>query len=54
MYAHLSHQQVAENLALYLRLVDAYEQADIRLDQNVSNMILSSQSAIHEKIGNLL
>ncbi len=54
MYVHLSHQQAAENLALNLRLVDAYEQADIRLDENVSKMILSSQSAIHEKIGNLL
>ncbi len=42
MYAHLSHQQAAENLALNLRLVDAYEQADIRLDENVSKMILSS------------
>ncbi len=30
MYAHLSHEQAAENLALNLRLVDAYEQADIR------------------------
>ena len=54
MYAHLAHQQAAENLALNLRLVDAYEQADIRLDENVSKAILSSQSAIHEKIGNLL
>jgi hypothetical protein len=37
-----------------MRLIDAYEQADIKLDENVSKLILSSQSAIHEKISDLL
>jgi hypothetical protein len=49
MFAHLAQKQAVEVLELNLRLLDAYEQTDIRFQEVISKPIAESQTALHKE-----
>jgi hypothetical protein len=54
MFAHLAQKQAIEVLELNLRLLDAYEQTDIRFQEVISKPIAESQTALHKDIEQML
>jgi hypothetical protein len=54
MFAHLAQKQAVEVLELNLRLLDAYEQTDIRFQEVISKPIAESQTALHKDIEQML
>jgi hypothetical protein len=54
MFAHLAQKQAAGVLELNLRLLDAYEQTDIRFQEVISKPIADSQTALHDAIEQML
>ena len=54
MFAHLAQKQAIEVLELNLRLLDAYKQTDIGLQEVISKPIAESQTALHKDIEQML
>jgi hypothetical protein len=54
MFAHLAQKQAVEVLELNLRLLDAYEQTDIKFQESISKPIVESQTALHNQSEQML
>jgi hypothetical protein len=54
MFAHLAQKQAVEFLELNFRLLDAYEQADIKFEGNITKPIFDSQTALHLQVEQIL
>ncbi len=54
MLAHLAQKQVIEALDLNIRLVEAYEQIDSKIEENTVSQILHSQHAMRVQVEQLL
>jgi hypothetical protein len=48
MLSHLAQKQAMEALDLNIRLVEAYEQIDSKIEENTVNQIMHSQHAMNE------
>ena len=54
MLAHLAQRQAMEALDLNIRLVEAYEQIDSKIEENTVNQVMHSQHAMRVQVEQLL
>jgi hypothetical protein len=54
MLSHLAQKQAIEALDLNIRLVEAYEQMDAKIEENITKQILYSQHAMRVQVEQLL
>jgi hypothetical protein len=54
MLSHLAQKQAIEALDLNIRLVEAYEQMDAKIEENITKQILYSQHAMRVQVKQLL
>ena len=54
MLSHLAQRQAIEALDLNIRLVEAYEQIDSKIEENTVNQIMHSQHAMRVQVEQLL